>query len=32
MLKGAELPDMNGEATGAVGMYQLTVGLDERAA
>jgi hypothetical protein len=29
LLLGAELPDMNGEATGAVGMYQLTIGCDE---
>ena len=32
ILLGAELPDYNGEATGAVGMYTLTVGCDERAA
>lgn len=32
ILKGAEIPDMNGEATGAVGMYQITVGCDELAA
>jgi hypothetical protein len=32
LLLGAELPDMNGEATGAMGMYTLTVGCDELAA
>jgi hypothetical protein len=32
ILLGAELPDMNGEATGAVGMYTVTVGADELAA
>lgn len=32
VLKSAEPPDMNGEATGAVGMYQITVGCDELAA
>jgi hypothetical protein len=32
VLKGAEMPDMNGEATGAVGMYTITVGCDELAA
>jgi hypothetical protein len=31
VLLGAELPDMNGEATGAVGMYTITVGADEQA-
>ena len=31
-LKGAELPDLNGEATGAAGMYTVTVGCDELAA
>lgn len=31
-LLGAELPDLNGEATGAMGMYQITVGADELAA
>lgn len=32
ILLGAELPDLNGEATGAMGMYQITVGADELAA
>ena len=32
ILLGAEFPDMNGEATGAVGMYTITVGADELAA
>jgi hypothetical protein len=32
LLLGAELPDMNGEATGAMGMYTITVGADELAA
>ena len=29
ILLGAELPDFDGEATGAVGMYTLTIGCDE---
>jgi hypothetical protein len=29
ILLGAELPDFNGEATGAVGMYTVTIGCDE---
>jgi hypothetical protein len=29
VLLSAEEPDLNGEATGAVGMYQITVGADE---
>ena len=32
ILLGAELPDLNGEATGAMGMYTITVGADELAA
>lgn len=31
VLLSAELPDMNGEATGAVGVYTLTIGGDEQA-
>jgi hypothetical protein len=32
VLLGAEQPDMNGEATGAVGMYTITLGADEQSA
>lgn len=32
ILLGAELPDLNGEATGAIGMYTITVGAHELAA
>ena len=32
ILLGAELPDLNGEATGAMGMYTITIGADELSA